>query len=369
MNDHCAVPVPAALTDYQLLGNSGLRVSPMCLGTMNFGEDWGTGASRDDSRAIFDGYAEAGGNFIDTADLYTDGTSEAYVGEFLAAHGERDRFVLATKYSLQRREGDPNGAGNHRKSMTTAVEASLKRLKSDTIDLYWLHIWDFTTPTDELIRAFDDLVRAGKIQYVAISDTPAWKIAELHTYATCHALTRPIATQVEYSLITRDVERDIAPMCLDLGLGLLPWSPLKGGVLSGKYGREDLEKIESGDSEGVGKRGMQLDKKRVELIEGLREIADAHGKTVAQVAMNWLLSRPHVPSVIIGPRTREHLDGSLGSLGFNLTPEQLNRIDELAPISLGFPHDFLRGGAGRKFVTAGLDLPRRPYAQIHPLKK
>ena len=363
-------PVPSSLTDYQLLGDSGLRVSPLCLGTMNFGTDWGTGADEDTSRQVFQKYAEAGGNFLDTADLYTNGTSERMVGTFLAETGERDRFVLATKYSLQRREGDPNGAGNHRKSMMAAVEASLKRLNTDTIDLYWLHIWDFTTPTDELMRSFDDLVRSGKIQYVAISDTPAWKIAELHTYAKCHALTRPIATQVEYSLITRDVERDIAPMCLDLGLGLLPWSPLKGGVLSGKYGREDLEKIRAGDQDGVGQRGMQLDEARVELIEGLREIADAHGKSVAQVAMAWLLTRPHVPSVIIGPRTPEHVDSSLGCLGLQLTDDQLARIDGLAPITLGFPHDFLRGGSGRKFVTAGLgdQIPRRPYAHIHPLK-
>ncbi len=360
------VAVPAALTDYQLLGNSGLRVSPLCLGTMNFGQAWGSGANKQDSHAIFHQYAEAGGNFLDTADLYTDGESETYVGEFLQDHGQRDHFVLATKYTLQRREGDPNAAGNHRKSMVTAVEASLKRLQVEAIDLYWLHIWDFTTPTDELIRAFDDLVRAGKIHYVAISDTPAWKIAELHTFAQCHALTRPIATQVEYSLLTRDVERDLAPMCTDLGLGLLPWSPLKGGVLSGKYGREDLEQIEKGEKQGVGSREMKWTQARVELIEGLQNIANAHDKTVAQVAMNWLLARPYVPSVIIGPRTADQLTSSIGSLGFDLSPDELKQIDQLAPIELGFPHDFLRQGKGRDFATAGLDLPKRPYGQLHP---
>ncbi len=358
--------VPASLTDYQLLGDSGLRVSPLCLGTMNFGEAWGWGATKDDSHAIFRKYAEAGGNFIDTADLYTDGESETFVGEFLQDHGQRDHFVLATKYTLQRREKDPNACGNHRKSMMTAVEASLKRLQTDCIDLYWLHIWDFTTPTDELMRAFDDLVRSGKIHYVAISDTPAWKVAELHTYAKCHALTRPIAMQLEYSLITRDVERDLAPMCTDLGLGLLPWSPLKGGVLSGKYGREDLEQIEKGEKEGVGSRNMKWTEERVQLIEGLQKIADAHGKTVAQIATNWLLARPYVPSIIIGPRTADHLQSSIDALGFDLTDEQFEQIEELAPLELGFPHDFLRQGTGRNFATAGLDLPQRPYGQLHP---
>ncbi|MEM8781519.1 MAG: aldo/keto reductase [Planctomycetota bacterium] len=359
-------PVPTSLTDYQLLGDSGLRVSPLCLGTMNFGESWGTGANEEDSRKVFEGYAEAGGNFIDTADFYTNGESETFLGGFLEAHGERDRFVLATKYTLQRREGDPNACGNHRKSMVTAVEASLKRLKTDAIDLYWLHIWDFTTPTDEVIRAFDDLVKAGKIHYVAISDTPAWKVAELHTYAKCHALTRPIAMQLEYSLITRDVERDLAPMCTELGLGLLPWSPLKGGVLSGKYGRAELEAIQRGDEKGVGMRGMQLDEQRVALIEGLQKIGDAHGKSVAQVAMNWLLARLYVPSVIIGPRTPGHLESSLGCLGFDLTDEQFAEIEALAPLKLGFPHDFLRTGFPRQIATAGVDLPKRPYGQLHP---
>ena len=364
-NTSPAKPVPASLDAYQLLGDSGLRVSPLCLGTMNFGEDWGTGADRETSKKVFDAYAEAGGNFIDTADFYTQGTSERYVGEFLAS--EREHFVLATKYTLKRAEGRAVAAGNARLSMHRAVEASLGRLNTDRIDLYWLHAWDFTTPTDELVRAFDDLVRAGKIGYVAISDTPAWKLAELVCYARHHALSRPIATQVEYSLVTRDVEREVAPMCLEMGLGLLPWSPLKGGVLSGKHGREDLEKIQRGEQEGVGKRGMKWDEQRVELVEGLQEIGDAHGRTVAQVAQNWLLSRPAVPSVIIGPRTPEHLEGSLGALGFDLSAQERARIEELAPIELGFPHDFLRGGNVRGLVTAGTRVPRRAYGEAHPL--
>ena len=245
----------------------------------------GHGRDEETSKEVFDAYAEAGGNFLDTADFYTNGTSERYVGGFIAA--ERDRFVLATKYTIKRADGQPMSAGNSRLSMHRAVEASLKRLNTDHIDLYWLHMWDFTTPTDELVRAFDDLVKAGKIGYVAISDTPAWKLCEIVCYAKHHVLSRPVATQVEYSLVTRDVEREIAPMALEMGLGLLPWSPLKGGVLSGKYGREDLDQIEAGEQKGVGKRGMQWDESRVELVEGLQKIGDAHGKTVAQVAQNW----------------------------------------------------------------------------------
>ncbi|BAM04050.1 aldo/keto reductase [Phycisphaera mikurensis] len=357
--------VPSSLDDYQLLGDSGLRVSPLCLGTMNFGEDWGTGADKETSKKVFDAYAEAGGNFLDTADFYTNGSSESFVGEFIAS--ERDRFVLATKYTIKRADGQPMAAGNSRLSMHRAVEASLKRLKTDHIDLYWLHMWDFTTPTDELVRAFDDLVKAGKIGYVAISDTPAWKLCELVCYARHHALTRPVATQVEYSLITRDVEREIAPMALEMGLGLLPWSPLKGGVLSGKYGREDLQKIEAGEKKGVGKRDMKWDEQRVELVEGLQKIGDAHGKTVAQVAQNWLLSRPAVPSVIVGPRTPDHLEGSLGALGFDLSEDEQAEIQRLAPIELGFPHDFLRGGNVRGLATAGTRVPRRAYGRVHPL--
>ena len=357
--------VPSSLTDHQLLGDSGLRVSPLCLGTMNFGEDWGTGSDKQTSKQVFDAYAEAGGNFLDTADFYTNGTSERYVGEFIAS--ERESFVLATKYTIKRADGKAISAGNSRLSMRRAVEASLRRLNTDHIDLYWLHMWDFTTPTDELVRAFDDLVKAGKIGYVAISDTPAWKLAEITCYARHHALSRPVATQVEYSLLTRDVEREVAPMCLEMGLGLLPWSPLKGGALSGKHGREDLEKIQAGEQEGVGKRKMKWDEARVELVEGLQKIADAHGITVAQVAQNWLLSRPVVPSVIVGPRTPEHLRGSLGALGFDLTEDEQAEVQRLAPIELGFPHDFLRGGNVRGLATAGTSVPRRAYGQVHPL--
>ena len=217
---------------YKLLGKSGLRVSELCLGTMTFGEDWGWGSPRDESRKVYDAFLEAGGNFIDTANVYTNGTSERFLGEFMSGH--RDRVVLATKYSNAAPGNDPNAAGNHRKSMMQSVEASLKRLKTDYIDLYWLHIWDQITPIEEVMRAFDDLVRQGKILYAGVSDMPAWVVAKANTLAELRGWTPFVGLQIEYSLIERTPERELLPMAADLGLGVTAWSPLAGGMLTGK---------------------------------------------------------------------------------------------------------------------------------------
>ena len=217
---------------YKLLGKSGLRVSELCLGTMTFGEDWGWGSSKDESRKVYDAFLEEGGNFIDTANVYTNGTSEQLLGEFMTGH--RDRIVLATKYTNAGPGKDPNAAGNHRKSMMQAVEASLKRLKADYIDLYWLHIWDQITPIEEVMRAFDDLVRQGKILYAGVSDMPAWIVAKANTLAELRGWTSFVGLQIEYSLIERTPERDLLPMAADLGLGVTAWSPLAGGILTGK---------------------------------------------------------------------------------------------------------------------------------------
>src|SRR6202011_673172 len=218
---------------YRLFGNSGLRVSEASLGTMTFGEDWGWGSPKDESRKIYDAYREAGGNFVDTANLYTNGTSESLVGEFIRDH--RQSVVLATKYTNAMAGNDPNAAGNHRKSMVQALEASLRRLKTDYVDLYWLHIWDQMTPVEEVMRAFDDLVRQGKILYIGVSDAPAWWIAQANTLAELRGWTQFIGLQIEYSLIERTVERELIPMAKALNLGILAWSPLAGGVLTGKY--------------------------------------------------------------------------------------------------------------------------------------
>src|SRR5271169_6566712 len=219
--------------NYRLFGNSGLRVSEISLGTMTFGEDWGWGSSKDEARKIYDAYRAEGGNFIDTANLYTNGTSENFIGDFMRDH--RQSVVLATKYTNCAPGDDANASGNHRKSMVQALEASLLRLKTDYIDLYWLHIWDQMTPVEEVMRAFDDLVRQGKVLYIGVSDAPAWWIAQANTLAELRGWTQFIGLQIEYSLIERTVERELIPMAKAFNLGLVAWSPLAGGLLSGKY--------------------------------------------------------------------------------------------------------------------------------------
>jgi aryl-alcohol dehydrogenase-like predicted oxidoreductase len=357
-----------ALNHYRLLGRSGLRVSPLCLGTMTFGLDWGWGSDYETSKRIFDRYAERGGNFIDTADLYTNGTSEKYVGDFIAR--DRERFIVGTKYTNNAPEfakGNPNASGNSRGRMMNAIDASLKRLKTDYIDLYWLHIWDDTTPVDELMRGFDDLVRMGKVRYIAISDTPAWKMAQLNLYAEQHALTRFITTQVLYSLANRDVERDIVPMCREFGIAVLPWSPLAGGVLSGKYTEKDMhaeqERMEAARKAGTpldpfnsANRIMNLTQKKIDAGRAVKKLAERIGRTPAQVALNWLLQKPGVTSIIIGARTLEQLDDNLGCLDFALDQQTMASLDDVSRIELGFPHDFMRSPFVRSLVTGGTTL-------------
>ena len=242
---------------YKLLGKSGLRVSELCLGTMTFGDvwqDWGLATSNDESRKIFDGFAEAGGNFIDTANKYNEGKSESLLGEFIES--DRDHFVVATKYTLSTREGDPNACGNHRKNMVRALEASLKRLKTDYIDLYWVHAWDFMTPVEEVMRGLDDMVRAGKVLYLGISDTPAWIVSQANTLAEVHGWSPFVGLQIEYSLAQRDPERDLLPMARAFDLAVTPWSPLAGGILSGKYAKRTKTKPDtarySGEDQSAG---------------------------------------------------------------------------------------------------------------------
>lgn len=345
------------LDHYRLLGRSGLRISPLCLGTMTFGTAWGWGANKKTCRVIWDRYAAAGGNFIDTANFYTDGESERFVGECMK--GDRERFVIGTKYTLKTTNGDPNAAGNSRKNMMQAIEASLKRLGTDYIDLYWLHAWDFTTPVDEVMRAFDDLVRAGKVLYIAISDTPAWKIAQLNTYAELHALSYFVATQVQYHVAMRDVERDIMPMCREMGLACLPWSPLASGILTGKYRRDDMQKerqlIECGEAKpfGMDNRIVGLNEHKLKVADEVQEVAKAIGRSPAQVALNWLATKDGVTSIILGARTLEQLEDNLGCLDFTLDDEHVEQLERVSAITLGFPHDFLHGEFVRDLVTAG----------------
>jgi aryl-alcohol dehydrogenase-like predicted oxidoreductase len=336
---------------YRLLGNSGLRVSEASLGTMTFGEDWGWGTPKDESRKVYNAFREAGGNFIDTANLYTQGTSERILGELLAGH--RDEVVLATKYSNATPGQDPNAAGNHRKSMMRAVEESLQRLKTDYIDLYWLHNWDRITPFEEIMRAFDDLVRQGKILYTGISDAPAWWVAQANTLAWLRGWSPFVGLQIEYSLIERTVERELIPMAKALNIGVTAWSPLAGGVLTGKYN--------SGKSASDGRYATEMmqsflpDPGRQErVVAAVRKVSEETGRSLAQVALAWLRYRdvPVIP--IVGARKLSQLEDNLASLTLELTTGQLNALDEASRIDLGFPMHFYERDLVRAFAYGGM---------------
>jgi len=344
---------------YRLLGRSGLRVSELCLGTMTFGTDWGWGADEGVSRSQLDLFLERGGNFIDTANKYTEGTSERMLGELL--RGRREQVVLATKYTLNMRPGDPNAGGNQRKNMVQSVEASLRRLGTDYIDLYWLHVWDRVTPADEVMRALDDLVRAGKVLYVGISDVPAWKIAQANTLAELRGWTQFTALQIEYNLALRDGERDLIPMAREMGLAVLPWSPLAGGVLTGKYTKDDMGPPPASPEEWAADDGSRKNFVRGRLTERSLGIADETvkvaeevGCTPAQVALRWLLEKPGVTSPILGTRTLTQLEDNLGALDVELAEEHMARLDEVSAIALGFPHDFIRGPMVNELVFGGV---------------
>jgi len=324
---------------YKLLGKSGLRVSELCLGTMTFGEDWGWGSSKDESRKVFDRYVESGGNFIDTANLYTTGTSERYVGEFIASG--RQKFVLATKYSLSMRKEDPNGGGNSRKNMVQAVEASLKRLKTNYIDLYWLHAWDYMTPVEEVMRGLDDLVRAGKILYIGISDAPAWVVSRANTMAELMGWTQFVGLQIRYSLIDRAVERDLIPMAREMDIAVTPWAVLGSGVLTGKFtrpesGDQSMRHKDKKTGEGI------LSERNMTIAREVDTIADEIGKSSSQVALSWLRQQPGNIIPILGARTESQLKDNLGCLDIELSSGHLNKLSEVSQIELGFPHDFLR---------------------------
>jgi aryl-alcohol dehydrogenase-like predicted oxidoreductase len=337
--------------NFRLLGHSGLRVSEMSLGTMTFGEDWGWGSAKDEARKIFDAYREAGGNFIDTANLYTNGASERMVGEFLEGH--RQEIVLATKYSNAAPGNDANAAGNHRKNMMQAVEASLKRLRTDYIDLYWLHIWDQLTPVEEVMRSFDDLVRQGKVLYAGVSDAPAWWVAQANTLAVLRGWTPFAGLQIEYHLIERTVERELIPMAKALGLGVVAWSPLAGGILTGKY--------HTGQSAGEGRYSSEMmqqflpEKSRQDrVVAALRMVAEEAGRSLAQVALAWLRHRdvPVIP--IVGARKLSQFQDNLGSLSLSLTPEQLTALDKASEIDLGFPYGLYGRDLVRGFAHGGM---------------
>lgn len=336
---------------YRLLGNSGLRVAEISLGTMTFGEDWGWGAAKDESRKIYDAYREAGGNFIDTANIYTNGTSESLLGEFMSGH--RQSIVLATKYSNSFPANDANAAGNHRKSMVQSVEASLKRLKSDYIDLYWMHIWDQLTPAEETMRALDDLVRQGKILYVGVSDAPAWWVAHANTLAQLRGWTPFIAMQIEYSLVERTVERELIPLAKAMNVGVTAWSPLSGGVLSGKYHGKDAK--EQGRMSSDMMKDFKPDQVRADrVVKALKSVSEQVGRSMAQVALAWLRYRPVPVIPIIGARKFAQFQDNMASLDVTLSPEQLKSLDEASSIDLGFPYSMYTKELVRGIAYAGM---------------
>ncbi|HKP61528.1 MAG TPA: aldo/keto reductase [Polyangiales bacterium] len=326
-----------SLDHYVTLGRSGLRVSPFCLGAMTFGEDLGWGSSVEESKQILDRYIELGGNFIDTANFYTKSHSEKIIGDHVGGHSaRRDRLVIATKFSGNLYPGDPNGGGSGRKSILAACDNSLRRLQTDYIDLYWLHNWDVHTPIDETMAALDDLVRAGKVRYIGVSDTPAWKVAEANVTARFRGWSAFIGLQIEYSLLERSVEQELVPMALELGLGITPWSPLKSGVLSGKYTRDN-----AGPSKADRAMFMQshLNEKTYALVDTLQEIARAHDSTVARVALAWVHGKPGVTSTIIGARRMSQLEDNLKALDVELTAAEVSRLDDATKPTFGFPQN------------------------------
>lgn len=353
-----------ALNSYRLLGRSGLRVSPLALGTMTFGADWGWGADEAEARRIFDAYVERGGNFIDSANSYTGGSAERLVGQF--AEGKRDRLVISTKYSSATRQGDPNSGGNHRKSMVRSVEESLKRLRTDYIDLLYLHVWEGTTPIEEILRAMDDLVRQGKVLYLGLSDIPAWQVSRMQAVADLRGWAPLIALQSEYSLVERTPERDLIPMAKEMGLGVIPWSPLANGVLTGKYSRADL-KGETGQSGLQGSRKNvaaaygSLSERSLAITDVVASVATETGHSAAKIALAWTLLHPGVASTMLGARTQKQLQDNLGALTVTFSDEHRARLDQVSAIELGFPHDLLRKPMIVQSLTGGGALPTRTW--------
>ena len=326
-------------------------MSEISLGTMTFGEDWGWGSAKEEAKKIYDAYRDTGGNFIDTANIYTNGTSERMLGELLEGH--RDEVVLATKYTNAGPGKDPNAAGNHRKNMMLAIEASLKRLKTDYIDLYWLHIWDQMTPVEEVMRAFDDLVSQGKVLHVGVSDAPAWWIAQANTLASFRGWSPFVGLQIEYSLIERTVERELIPMAKALGLGLVAWSPLAGGVLTGKY--SGGQSGEEGRYSTEMMRSFLPEKGRQDrIVAAIRKISHETGRSLAQVSLAWLRYRDVPVFPIIGARKLPQLEDNLASASLNLTADQLKTLDEASQIELGFPHDFYRRDMVKALIYGGM---------------
>lgn len=332
---------------YKLLGTSGLRVSELCLGTMTFGEEWGWGSSEEISAEILRHFEEQGGNFLDTANYYTQGSSERIIGDAISAN--REWWVLATKYTLGTRKGDPNSGGNHRKNLVQSIEASLSRLKTSYIDLLWVHAWDFTIRPQELMKSLDDVIKQGKVLHIGISDTPAWVVAQANTIAELKGWSSFVGLQIEYSLIQRTPERDLLPMAKALGLTVTPWSPLGSGVLTGKYA--------NGIPQGVRlkENSLRLTTKNLEIAKVVAEVADQIKHTSSQIALAWILQSQPTAIPIVGARSLPQLQENMGCLSAIIPDELMEKLNGITQIDLGFPHEFLRSDNVRDIIYSGLD--------------
>jgi aryl-alcohol dehydrogenase-like predicted oxidoreductase len=353
-----------SLDHYYLLGRSGLRVSRLALGTMTFGNagirgiggSWGSDETT--ARAIFNRYVEAGGNFIDTADSYAGGMSESLVGSFVAEAGLRDQVVIATKFSNNLSPGNPNAGGNGRKNIMRAVEASLRRLKTDYIDLYLLHTWDRMTPVEEVMRTLDDLVRAGKIRYAGLSDVPGWYAARAQTWAEAHALATPISLQLPYSLVERSIEHEFVPLAETLGLGITAWSPLAMGLLSGKYRSGTQAGRLALDASGTG-LGL-FNERNARIVAALEETAANVGRSMAQVALNWVVNRPGVAAAIVGASRLDQLEDNLAALDFELTADQYAALDAASAIEAPYPYSLFADDYQAGILNTGSSVGEKP---------
>jgi len=361
-----------SLDQYFTLGRSGLRVSRLALGTMTFGKDWGWGADKGVSRAMFDRYLAAGGNFIDTADLYTEGSSERLLGEFIAGAKVRDRVVVTTKFSYNAEPGNPNAGGNGRKNIVRALEGSLRRLKTDYIDLYLLHTWDRITPAEEVLRTLDDLVSAGKIRYAGLSDVPAWYAARIQTLAQAHGQHPLVNLQLQYSLVERNIEREFVPLAQELGYGITAWSPLAMGLLSGKYLPGEADDDIGGDGRlqlfrngAIPALEDKFTSRNFAIVAEVEKIARATGLGMSQVAIQWAARQPAIGSVILGARTLEQFEDNLAALDKPLSGEVLQTLDAASALPMQFPYSFfepthqvgIHGGVGVGDKPSGYTRP------------
>jgi len=360
-----------SLNRYFTLGRSGLRISRLAFGAMTFGKEWGWGSEKATAQSIFDCFIDAGGNLIDTSDYYTAGTSETWLGEFVRARGVRDRVVIATKFANSTAPGDPNAGGNGRKHIQQAVEASLRRLGTDYIDLYQLHIWDQITPAEEVMRCLDDLVRAGKVRYIGLSDIPAWYASRAQTLAELRGWTPLVAMQLEYSLVERGIEQEYTRLATEMGMGLLSWSPLASGFLTGKYGKDAAARGRLAGTKGVTNNPWyaRFTERNLAILAELDAVAREVGRSMAQVALHWVLRRPAVAGAIIGATTLEQLQDNLGAVDFVLPDELLARLDAVSTPRESFPYYFFgKDFPEYQWAVHGALVGDKPDGYLRPIR-